>query len=399
MIFPNKEYSEKIAGRAERKGGRKVVFDFNQAAAENAEIKVIGVGGGGTNAVNRMIEANLSGVEFIAANTDAQALGRSLAKVKIQLGDKLTKGLGAGANYEIGKKAAEEDRERIAEALDGADMVFITAGMGGGTGTGAAPIVAEVARECNALTVAVVTRPFRFEGKRRNSAADLGIKNLKERVDAIIVIPNDKLLDVSKENITMLEAFRYADDILRQGVQGISDIIVVPGLVNTDFADVKTIMTQAGSALMGMGFASGENRAVTAAQMAISSPLLESSIQGAKGVLINISGSPDLGIHEVNKACSIIEESVDEDANIIFGAVIDENLKDSIKITVIATGFGEEARAAADPKKRIIEEIRMVPRQIEHAQPTPMPAIAASGGGSQSGYDDREIPAFLRKRR
>ncbi|MBF0547204.1 MAG: cell division protein FtsZ [Candidatus Riflebacteria bacterium] len=383
-----------------------VVFDFNQATAENAEIKVIGVGGGGTNAINRMIEANLSGVEFIAANTDAQALGRSLAKVKIQLGDKLTKGLGAGANYEIGKKAAEEDRERIAEALEGADMVFITAGMGGGTGTGAAPIVAEVAREVGSLTVAVVTRPFRFEGKRRNAAAELGIKNLKERVDAIIVIPNDKLLDVSKDNISMVEAFRYADDILRQGVQGISDIIVIPGLINTDFADVKTIMTQAGSALMGMGIASGENRAVTAAQMAIASPLLESSIQGAKGVLLNITGGPDLGIHEVDKACSIIQDCADEDANIIFGAVIDENMKDNLKITVIATGFGEEInRGVLDPKKRILDGIRMTsPNPIIESsnitQMPPMPAVAAAGGGSHSSpvHESVDIPAFLRKR-
>lgn len=374
------------------------MFDFNQAAAENAEIKVIGVGGGGSNAVNRMIAANLAGVEFISANTDAQALSRSDAKIKIQLGDKLTKGLGAGANYEVGKKAAEEDRERIAEALDGADMVFITAGMGGGTGTGAAPIVAEVAREVGALTVAVVTRPFKFEGKRRNSAAELGIKNLKERVDAIIVIPNDKLLEVSRENVTMIEAFSYADDVLRQGVQGISDIIIVPGLVNTDFADVKTIMTLAGSALMGIGIASGENRAVTAAQMAISSPLLESSIAGAKGVLLNITGSPDMGIHEVNKACSIIEETADDDANIIFGAVVDESMKDTMKITVIATGFGEEARNTIDPKKRIIEELRTVSRMVEVT-----PQVAVAGGGtmptSSTDLDDRAIPAFLRKRR
>lgn len=374
------------------------MFDFNQAAAENAEIKVIGVGGGGSNAVNRMIAANLAGVEFISANTDAQALSRSDAKIKIQLGDKLTKGLGAGANYEVGKKAAEEDRERIAEALDGADMVFITAGMGGGTGTGAAPIVAEVAREVGALTVAVVTRPFKFEGKRRNAAAELGIKNLKERVDAIIVIPNDKLLEVSRENVTMIEAFSYADDVLRQGVQGISDIIIVPGLVNTDFADVKTIMTLAGSALMGIGIASGENRAVTAAQMAISSPLLESSIAGAKGVLLNITGSPDMGIHEVNKACSIIEETADDDANIIFGAVVDEAMKDTMKITVIATGFGEEARNAVDPKKRIIEELRTVSRMVEVT-----PQVAVAGGGTvppaATDLDDRAIPAFLRKRR
>jgi len=366
------------------------VFDFTQAAAESAEIKVLGVGGGGTNAVNRMIDANLAGVEFISANTDAQALTLSNAKVKIQLGDKLTKGLGAGANYEIGKKAAEEDRERIAEALENADMVFITAGMGGGTGTGAAPIVAEVAKEVAALTVAVVTRPFGFEGKRRMAAADLGIKNLKERVDAIIVIPNDKLLEITKDNIPMIEAFRYADDILRQGVQGISDIIVIPGLVNTDFADVKTIMTNAGSALMGMGIAQGENRAVVAAQMAISSPLLESSIQGAKGVLVNITGDANMGIHEIQKACSIIQETVADDANIIFGSVIDEAMKDTLKITVIATGFGEEARSAVDSKKRIIEEIRTVSRAME----TPPQPVAAVGNGT----DDREIPAFLRKR-
>lgn len=374
------------------------MFDFNQAAAENAEIKVIGVGGGGTNAVNRMISAGLAGVEFITANTDAQALALSDAKVKIQLGDKLTKGLGAGANYEVGKKAAEEDRDRIAEALDGADMVFITAGMGGGTGTGAAPIVAEVAREVGALTVAVVTKPFKFEGKRRTNAADLGIKNLKERVDAIIVIPNDKLLEVSKENITMLEAFRYADEILRQGVQGISDIIINPGMINTDFADVKTIMTQAGSALMGIGIASGENRAVTAAQMAINSPLLESSIKGARGVLINITGSADLGIHEINKSASIIAESVDEDATIIVGTAIDENLKDQIKLTVIATGFGEAVRQELDPKKRIIEELRTVSRNIEPANPIPLAATGTNGAPMTASLDDREIPTFLRKR-
>lgn len=377
-----------------------MVFDFNQAAADNAEIKVIGVGGGGMNAVNRMIEANLSGVEFVAANTDAQALTNSNAKIKIQLGDKLTKGLGAGANYEVGKKAAEEDRDHIAEVLEGADMVFITAGMGGGTGTGAAPIVAEVAREIGALTVAVVTRPFTFEGKKRSCAAELGIKNLKDRVDAIIVIPNDKLLEISKENVTMLEAFGYADDILRQGVQGISDLIVVPGLINTDFADVKTIMCQAGSALMGIGTASGENRAVTAAQMAISSPLLESSIEGAKGVLMNITAGPDLGIHEVHKACSIVQEVVDPEANIIFGHAVNEEMGDSIKITVIATGFGEEARSTVDSKRRIIEELRTVNRPVEY-----QPQVAAANSGytpavaSNASLDDREVPAFLRKRR
>lgn len=372
-----------------------MVFDFNQAAAENAEIKVIGVGGGGMNAVNRMIEANLAGVEFIAANTDAQALTSSNAKIKIQLGDKLTKGLGAGANYEIGKKAAEEDRDHIAEILEGADMVFITAGMGGGTGTGAAPIVAEIAREVGALTVAVVTRPFTFEGRKRSNAAELGIKNLKDRVDAIIVIPNDKLLEISQENVTMLEAFGYADDILRQGVQGISDLIVVPGLINTDFADVKTIMSQAGSALMGIGTASGENRAVTAAQMAISSPLLESSIQGAKGVLMNITAGPDLGIHEVNKACSIVQEVVDPDANIIYGHAVCESMGDSIKITVIATGFGEEARSGIDSKKRILDELRTINRPIE----VPQPAIVNAAPMYNASLDDREVPAFLRRKR
>jgi len=372
-----------------------MVFDFNHAAAENAEIKVIGVGGGGMNAVNRMIEAELAGVEFIAANTDAQALSNSNAKIKIQLGDKLTKGLGAGANSEIGKKAAEEDRDKIAEVLEGADMVFITAGMGGGTGTGAAPIVAEVAREIGALTVAVVTRPFTFEGRKRSSAAEHGIKNLKDRVDAIIVVPNDKLLEVSKENVTMLEAFGYADDILRQGVQGISDLIVTDGLINTDFADVKTIMTSAGSALMGIGTASGESRAVTAAQMAISSPLLESSIQGAKGVLLNITAGPDLGIHEVNKACSIIQEVVDQEANIIYGHCVNENMGDEVKITVIATGFGEEVKSA-DSKKRLLDELRTVNRQT--VEPPQQIAVNAPPVYSNASLDDREVPAFLRRR-
>lgn len=376
-----------------------MVFDFNQAAAENAEIKVIGVGGGGSNAVNRMIEANLTGVEFIAANTDAQALTNSNAKIKIQLGDKLTKGLGAGANYEIGKKAAEEDRDHIAEVLEGADMVFITAGMGGGTGTGAAPIVAEVSREVGALTVAVVTRPFTFEGRKRANAAELGIKNLKDRVDAIIVIPNDKLLQISQENVTMLEAFGFADDILRQGVQGISDLITVPGLINTDFADVKTIMSLAGSALMGIGTASGENRAVTAAQMAISSPLLESSIEGAKGVLLNITAGPDIGIHEVHKACSIVQEVVDPDANIIFGHAVNEDMGDAIKITVIATGFGEEVKSGVDPKRKIMEELRTISRpQIVEAPPMTQQQVV-NGIPSYNTADEKEIPAFLRKRR
>jgi len=380
-----------------------MVFDFNTTVDNSAEIKVIGVGGGGCNAVSRMVEAGLSGVEFIVANTDAQCLSGSPAKMKIQIGDKLTKGLGAGANYEIGKKAAEEDRDKISQALDGADMVFITAGMGGGTGTGAAPIVAEVAKELGALTVAVVTRPFTFEGRKRANAADLGIKNLRERVDAIIVVPNDKLIDIAGDNLSLIESFRFADNVLLQGVQGISDLIVVPGTINIDFADVKTIMSTAGSALMGIGISEGENRAVTAAQQAISSPLLESSIQGARGVLLNITAGSDVGLGEVNKACSIIQEAVDPDANIIFGTAINEEMGDKIKITVIATGFGEEARAALDPKKRIIEELRTVTnRPIEQPQiPVQQPAQQVVNGtyGSQSIADSREIPAFLRKRR
>ncbi|GAB1353222.1 MAG TPA: cell division protein FtsZ [Candidatus Rifleibacterium sp.] len=374
-----------------------MVFDFsNQSALENAEIKVIGVGGGGSNAVNRMIEAGLSGVEFITANTDAQALTRSNAKIKIQLGDKLTKGLGAGANYEIGKKAAEDDREALAEVLEGADMVFIAAGMGGGTGTGAAPVVAEVAREIGALTVAVVTKPFAFEGKKRASAAEIGIKNLRSCVDAIIVVPNDKLLQISKENVTMLQAFGYADDVLRQGVQGISDLIVVPGEINTDFADVKTIMSQAGSALMGVGTAEGENRAVTAAQMAIASPLLESSIQGAKGVLLNITAGSDLGIHEVQNACSIIQEVVDPDANIIFGTAVNDAMGGAIRITVIATGFGEEIKSGIDAKKRILDDIRTV-RPIQETYVPQQQVVNAPPTYNTS--DEREIPTFLRKRR
>lgn len=373
-----------------------MVFDFNQAALDNAEIKVIGVGGGGSNAVNRMIEAGLAGVEFIVANTDAQALTHSNAKIKIQLGDKLTKGLGAGANYEVGKKAAEDDREAIAEVLEGADMVFITAGMGGGTGTGAAPVVADVAREIGALTVAVVTKPFTFEGRKRSNAAELGIKNLKDRVNAIIVIPNDKLLQISKENVTMIEAFGYADDILRQGVQGISDLIVVPGLINTDFADVKTIMSQAGSALMGIGTAEGENRAVTAAQMAISSPLLESSIAGAKGVLMNITAGPDLGIHEVNNACTIVQEVVDPEANIIYGHAVNEAMGGTIRITVIATGFGEESKGGIDSKKRILDDLRTVRPVAESHIPQQQVVNAPP---TYSNVDEREIPTFLRKRR
>ncbi|MBO5589977.1 MAG: cell division protein FtsZ [Acidaminococcaceae bacterium] len=304
-----------------------------------AKIKVVGVGGGGNNAVNRMITSGLRGVDFIAVNTDAQALILSKAQNRIQIGEKLTKGLGAGANPEIGQKAAEESRDVLIEQLRGADMVFVTAGMGGGTGTGAAPIVAECAREAGALTVGVVTKPFSFEGKRRMNQADAGIVNLKDRVDTLITIPNDRLLQVIDRRTSMLDAFRIADDVLRQGVQGISDLISVPGLINADFADVKTIMSNAGSALMGIGTAKGDNGAVAAAEAAIKSPLLEASIEGARGVLFNITGGKDLSLFDVTEASNIITEAVDPEANIIFGAVIDENLDDEIRVTVIATGF------------------------------------------------------------
>ncbi|KJS83847.1 MAG: cell division protein FtsZ [Peptococcaceae bacterium BICA1-8] len=317
------------------------MLEFDVDIHQFAQIKVIGVGGGGSNAINRMIAAGLKGVEFIAVNTDAQALYLSQAEVKIQIGTKLTRGLGAGANPEIGKNAAEESRDELLKALKGADMVFVTAGMGGGTGTGAAPIVAEVAKEIGALTVGVVTKPFTFEGKKRSQQAQTGANNLKEKVDTLITIPNDRLLQVVDKNTSINEAFRIADDVLRQGVQGISDLIAVPGLINLDFADVKTIMHDTGSALMGIGTAKGENRAVTAARNAISSPLLETSIEGAKGVLLNITGGAGLSLFEVNEAAEIIADAADPEANIIFGAVIDENLQDEIRVTVIATGFDQ----------------------------------------------------------
>ena len=342
-----------------------------------ALIKVIGVGGGGNNAVNRMVASGLKGVDFLAVNTDAQALAQSSASSKIQIGEKLTKGLGAGANPEVGSKAAEENRDSIQAGLRGADMVFITAGMGGGTGTGAAPVVAEVAKECGALTVGVVTRPFTFEGRRRQSYAEKGIQVLREKVDTLITIPNDRLLQVVEKKTSIMEAFRLADDVLRQGVQGISDLIAVPGLINLDFADVRTIMLETGSALMGIGVGSGEQRAVEAARAAISSPLLETSIEGAHGVLLNITGGPDLGLYEVNEAAEIIAEAADPDANFIFGAVIDESLKDEVRVTVIATGFTgaprrESSQAARDPM-----EVRPY---------------------SVSGGEDLDIPAFLRRK-
>ncbi|AHF10561.1 MULTISPECIES: cell division protein FtsZ [Dehalobacter] len=319
------------------------MLEFISDEMQFARIKVIGVGGGGNNAVNRMISVGLKGVEFIGLNTDAQALQMSRAAEKIQIGIKLTKGLGAGANPEIGHSAAEESRDEIAKALLGADMVFVAAGMGGGTGTGAAPVVAEIAREIGALTVGVVTRPFSFEGRKRAMQAERGILELKEKVDTLITIPNDRLLQVVDKHTTVQEAFSIADDVLLQGVQGISNLITIPGLINLDFADVKTIMSDTGSALMGIGQASGENRAVDAARKAISSPLLETSIEGAKGVLLNITGGPSLTLLEVNEASEIVGEAADQEANIIFGAVIDENLKDDVRVTVIATGFDQRS--------------------------------------------------------
>ncbi|MBX6378229.1 MAG: cell division protein FtsZ [Clostridia bacterium] len=347
------------------------MLEFELETARYAAIKVVGVGGGGNNAVNRMIRAGLRGVEFIAVNTDAQALAMSEAPEKIQIGSQLTKGLGAGANPEVGRKAAEESREAIAQVVKGADMVFVTAGMGGGTGTGASPVIAALAREAGALTVGVVTKPFPFEGRRRMAQAEEGIAQLRESVDTLIIIPNDRLLQVVDRRTSIIEAFRIADDVLRQGVQGISDLIAVPGLINLDFADVRTIMLSTGSALMGIGVARGENRAVEAARQAISSPLLEASIEGARGVLLNITGDPNLGLFEVNEAAEIISQAADPDANIIFGAVIDERLEDEIRVTVIATGFDQKAG-----RSPAVDEIEIRPFTS----------------------DDLEIPAFLRRR-
>ncbi len=327
----------------------RIRISFNEEARNDAKIKVIGVGGGGGNAVNRMIDAGVEGIEFIVANTDLQALRMSHAPVKLQLGVKLTNGLGAGANPEVGRKAALEDSDKIIEALEGADMVFVTTGLGGGTGTGAAPIIASLACEMGALTVAVVTKPFSFEGKRRMQQAERGISELMESVDTTIVIPNEKLLAVA-EDAGFFESFRIADDILRQGVQGISDIITIPGIINRDFADVKTIMARMGYAVMGTASASGATRTIEAAQKAIASPLLEAgAIDGARGILINITGSTSLKLAEVQQACSIIQSAAHEDANIIFGAVMDEKMKDSVKITVIATGFREAPTSRPRP--------------------------------------------------
>jgi len=367
------------------------MFDFDIDVDQFAKIKVFGVGGGGNNAVNRMIECGVRGIEFIALNTDKQALYSSRAEQKVQLGEKITKGLGAGANPEIGSKAAEENRNEILETLKGADMVFITAGMGGGTGTGAAPVVAEIAKELGILTVGVVTKPFTFEGKKRLLHAEQGIQELKERVDTLVTIPNDRLLQIADKKTTMADAFMMADKVLKQGIQGISDLISVPNLINLDFADVKTIMFDKGIAHMGIGRASGDNRATEAAKQAITSPLLETSIEGARSVLLNITGGNDLGIFEVNEAADIIRQSVDPDANIIFGAGIDESMSDEIQITVIATGFEE---GVVKNKSTINQKAGLFgARKTEEAV-----EVKETQEEKGANMEDLDIPIFLRRR-
>jgi len=360
-----------------------------------AKIKVIGCGGGGTNAVNRMIDAGLTGVEFIAMNTDIQVLDISAADYKLQLGENLTRGLGAGGNPEVGRSAAEESKSDIKKALEGADMVFITAGMGGGTGTGSAPVIAEIAKDLGILTVAVVTKPFKFEGPRRSRLADEGVDNLKDKVDTVIIIPNDRLLGVVEKRATLVEAFKEADDVLRQGVQGISDIITIPGIINVDFADVRAIMLNAGTALMGIGVASGDHRAVDAAQAAIASPLLETSIEGARAALINITGGPDMTLAEVHEATELIQQATDaEDANIIFGIVQDPKLVDEVRITVLATGFDQRPTAPAPARTALAAASRTGQGGAEVATaPDPAPATQR-----QPADNDVDIPAFLRRR-
>ncbi len=380
-----------------------------------ANIKVIGVGGGGTNAVNRMIESGLSGVDFLAMNTDSQVLDISLAPSKFQLGENLTRGLGAGGNPEIGRSAAEESKSEIKKAMDGADMVFITAGMGGGTGTGAAPVIAEIARELGALTVSVVTKPFGFEGPRRMRLAEEGVDALKAKVDTVIVVPNDKLLTIGDKRITLVEAFKIADDVVRQGVQGISDIITIPGLINVDFADVKAIMQNAGSALMGIGVGAGESRATEAAMSAVSSPLLETSIEGALRVLINLTSGPDLTLAEANDAAQLINNLCDKkEANIIFGWVVDPRMEGEVRVTVLATGFSPKPiqHTAAQPAQAVVptpqaqpttRELEMPPSQRPAQPVVAQPPVQRSEAPEEQSVktineSDLDIPAFLRRR-
>ncbi len=394
--------------------------DIELTPGENfAQIKVVGVGGGGGNAVNRMIEEGMGGVEFIAVNTDAQALILSQAKTRVRIGDKLTRGRGAGGNPEIGRKAAEESADELYEVLRGADMVFITCGMGGGTGTGAAPIMAQVAKELGALTIGVVTKPFTFEGKRRQDAADAGLEALKGQVDTLIVIPNDRLLQIADKRASLQDAFRVADDVLRQGIQGISELITVPGLINLDFADVRTIMSEGGAALMAVGHAEGEDRARNAAEKAVSSHLLDVTIDGARGILFNITGGTDLSLFEVNEAAAIIKDTAHPDVNLIFGAVIDPNMGDAVRITVIATGF-EQSRVArrqvqsAQPQQPQQQpqtqpqtrQVQRQPVQPEQAQPPVQPPprqpqqqpVEPNSDYTSYDSDNMDIPTFLRKR-
>jgi cell division protein FtsZ len=372
--------------------GRSInIFIDDEPPITGARIKVIGVGGGGGNAVNRMIDAGIEGIEFVVANTDLQALKRSHASVKIQLGGRLTKGLGAGADPEVGRQAALEDTDKIIEVLEGSDMVFVTTGLGGGTGTGGAPIVASLATELGALTVAVVTKPFLFEGRRRLQQAEQGLRELHESVDTVITIPNERLFAAVSQTASIGEAFKAADDVLRQAVQGISDLITVPGFINLDFADVRTIMQGMGMALMGTGYARGENRAIEATQEAISSPLLEeASIKGAKGVLINITGGPDLTLYEVNEAATIVRQEADEDANIIFGHVVDETMADAMKITVIATGFSRQSMTAAMGAGSTMP-VTTAPR---YDVPTPDFGVTPNSKHAQ----DLDVPTFIRKK-
>ena len=364
-----------------QEGGQMIDSSTNYLAV----IKVVGVGGGGTNAVNRMVDAGLRGVEFVAVNTDAQALQMCDADVKIHIGSKITRGLGAGANPTIGHQAAIESKDELRDAIKGADMVFVTAGKGGGTGTGAAPVIAELAKELGALTVGVVTRPFAFEGKRRANQAEGGIQLLREKVDTLIIIPNDRLLQVVERRTSIIDAFKVADDVLRQGVQGITDLITVPGLINLDFADVRTIMKDAGSALMGIGVSGGENRAVEAAKAAISSPLLEASVEGARGILLNITGGADLGLFEINEAAEIISSAADSDCNIIFGAVIDQTLGDEVRVTVIATGF-DHPSASERPLDRAFAD-KSTPRSAMFGDEKPVFDVSD---------DVLDIPSFLK---
>ena len=378
------------SGSEARQREENAMADLDRTTEGHARIRVVGVGGGGANAVNRMMRGNLKGVEFIALNTDHQALMQSTAQNRIRIGAKVTRGLGAGGDPQKGREAAEESREELTKALSDSDMVFVTAGMGGGTGTGAAPIVAEIARETGALTIGVVTKPFRFEGLRRQRIAEEGIAFLQERVDTLITIPNERLMQVVDKKTTITEAFKVADDVLRQGVQGISDLIVYPGLINLDFADVKAVMSGQGAALMGIGFGTGDTRAADAARDAVASPLLETTIAGAKGILLNVTGGKDLTLYEVNEAAQLVSESADKDAQIIFGTVIDESIKDEVKITVIATGFTGHidviGTLAYEPLARPVAQERPV---------FAMPQRHALPGNP----DDLDIPAFLRDRR